>query len=125
MSRRQMFLHCCHCSWCQRETGGSFAWNTLIEAEEIKVLKGKIETINTPSSSGQGQKIVRCASCQTALWSNYGAAGDEVHFVRVGTLDNPDLFPSDIHIFASSKQGCLQFAESVPVVRKFYRRSDY
>ena len=125
LSRRPLFVHCCHCSWCQRETGASFALNALIEAEEVTVLKGKTETISTPSSSGRGQKIVRCANCRIALWSNYSGAGDTVRFVRVGTLDNPDLFPPDIHIFTSSKQAWVQLAEGVPVVKEYYRRGDY
>lgn len=125
VSRRPMFVHCCHCRWCQRETGASFALNALIEAEALAVLKGKTETINTPSNSGRGQKIVRCRYCRIALWSNYGGAGAAVHFVRVGTLENPDLLPPDIHIFTSSKQPWVQLAGDVPAVKEYYRRSDY
>ena len=35
MMTHPMFVHCCHCSWCQRETGASFALNALIEAERV------------------------------------------------------------------------------------------
>jgi hypothetical protein len=27
-----MFVHCCHCRWCQRETGSAFALNAFVEA---------------------------------------------------------------------------------------------
>jgi hypothetical protein len=82
-----MFVHCCHCTWCQRETGASFALNALIEAERVVLLKGEVDAVVTPSNSGKGQKISRCPVCRIALWSNYGGAGDAIRFVRVGTLD--------------------------------------
>ena len=90
MTSRPLFVHCCHCRWCQRETGASFALNAMIEADRVVTAeRGAPETVNTPSNSGKGQKIVRCPTCRIALWSNYAGAGDAVRFVRVGTLDEP------------------------------------
>ena len=95
MMSEPMFVHCCHCRWCQRETGASFALNAMIEADRRRV-SGTPEVVHTPSNSGKGQKIARCPACRIALWSNYGGAGDIVRFVRVGTLDDPDRLPPDI-----------------------------
>src|SRR6266540_3237438 len=95
MKSRPMFVHCCHCRWCQRETGASFALNAMIEADRVVLLKGEPEVVNTPSNSGKGQKIARCPTCRIALWSNYAGAGDAVRFVRVGTLNEPDRLPSN------------------------------
>jgi hypothetical protein len=120
-----MFVHCCHCTWCQRETGSAFAINALIETDQIRLLKGSPEMVHVPSSSGTGQVIIRCPSCKTALWSNYGAAKGAVCFLRVGTLDNPDACPPDIHIFTSTKQRWLQLDGSVPVMDEYYQRSKY
>ena len=83
MTTKPLFVHCCHCRWCQRETGASFALNALIEADRVILLKGAPEVVNTPSNSGKGQKIVRCPTCRIALWSNYAGAGDAMHFVLV------------------------------------------
>ena len=120
-----MFVHCCHCRWCQRETGTAFALNGLLEAEELELLSGRVEVIDTPSNSGRGQRISRCPTCRVALWSNYAGAGDAVHFVRIGTLDDPDAFPPDIHIFTSSKQPWVNLKGGVPAVPEYYRRSEY
>ena len=60
MTTRPLFVHCCHCRWCQRETGASFALNALIETDRVQLLEGEVEVINTPSNSGKGQKISRC-----------------------------------------------------------------
>jgi len=120
-----MFVHCCHCRWCQRETGASFALNAVIEADRVVLLKGVPEIVMTPSNSGKGQKIARCPYCRIALWSNYAGAGDSVRFVRVGTLDEPDQFPPNIHIFTMSKQPWLKLSAEIPAVEEYYRREDY
>ena len=101
MTSKPLFVHCCHCRWCQRETGTAFALNAMIEADRVVLLKGSPEVVNTPSNSGKGQKIARCPQCRIALWSNYAGAGDHVRFIRVGTLDEPDRLPPDIRISRS------------------------
>jgi hypothetical protein len=94
-----MFVHCCHCRWCQRETGSAFALNALVESARVLLLAGTTEAVDTPSASGKGQTIVRCPRCRVAVWSHYAGAGEAVSFVRVGTLDDPDQLPPDIHIY--------------------------
>jgi hypothetical protein len=120
MTSRPLFVHCCHCRWCQRESGAAFALNALIEADRVRLLQGEPEVVLTPSQSGKGQKIARCPQCRIAVWSNYAGAGDAVRFVRVGTLDEPDRLPPDIHIFTASKQPWLRLAPDVPAVAEYY-----
>lgn len=120
MTSKPMFVHCCHCRWCQRETGTAFALNALIEATRVELLQGQPETIDTPSNSGKGQRIARCPVCKIALWSNYGGMGDVVRFVRVGTLDEPDLCPPDIHIFTRSKQPWVVLPPDARAVPEYY-----
>lgn len=120
MTSKPMFVHCCHCRWCQRETGTAFALNAMIEADRVELLTGEPEALMTPSVSGKGQKIWRCPQCRVAVWSNYAGAGDAVRFVRVGTLDDPDAVPPDIHIFTMSKQPWVVLPEGTPSVAEFY-----
>jgi hypothetical protein len=119
---RPMFVHCCHCRWCQRETGASFALNALIEADRVELLAGPVDIVDTPSHSGNGQRIARCPTCRIALWSHYSSP--LVSFVRVGTLDEPDRFPPDIHIFTSTRQPWVQLSGDVPVVPEYYRSAE-
>ena len=120
-----MFVNCCHCTWCQRETGTAFALNAMIEADRVELLRGAVEVVDTPSNSGKGQKIARCPTCRIALWSNYAGAGDAVRFVRVGTLDEPERMPPDIHIFTSTKQPWVVLAPKMPAVAEYYKASEY
>ena len=125
MTSQPLYVHCCHCRWCQRETGASFALNALIESDRVVVLKGAPEPVATPTESGKGQRIVRCPLCRVALWSHYGGAGEAISFLRVGTLDEPDRVPPDIHIFTSSKQPWLELTLGMPAVEGYYDRNDY
>ena len=115
-----LIVHCCHCRWCQRETGASFALNALIEADRVELLGGAPEVVVTPSESGVGQRISRCPQCRIAVWSNYGGSGDKIRFVRVGTLDEPDRLPPDIHIYTASKQPWVVLDGRVPTVPAYY-----
>jgi len=67
MESSPLIVHCCHCRWCQRETGTAFALNALIEAERVTLLAAEPELVDTPSHSGKGQKIARCPSCRIAF----------------------------------------------------------
>jgi hypothetical protein len=119
---RPLFVHCCHCRWCQRESGAAFALNALIETSCIELLAGPVDVVDTPSHSGQGQRIARCPVCRIAVWSHYGSP--LVGFVRVGTLDDPDRCPPDIHIFTSTKQPWVRLSGDVPAVPEYYRSSE-
>jgi hypothetical protein len=124
MTSRPMFVNCCHCRSCQRETGAAFALNAMIEADRVVLLSGSPEVVDTPSASGVGQKITRCPSCRVALWSNYGGAGDAIRFIRVGTLDEPDRLPPDIHIYTASKQPWVVLPPGTPSAAGFYDRDE-
>jgi hypothetical protein len=125
MTSRPLFVHCCHCHWCQRETGSAFAINAMIETDRVVLDNGEPDVVQTPSNSGKGQKIARCKACRIALWSNYAGAGDKVRFVRVGTLDDADRCPPDIHIFTSSKQRWVVLPPGVPAAAEYYDRNEH
>jgi len=120
METAPLIAHCCHCRWCQRETGTAFALNALIEAERLIHLKAEPELIDTPSQSGRGQKIARCPHCRIAVWSYYGGAGPIIRFVRIGTLDTPDALRPDVHIYTASKQPWVVLPQDVPTMPAFY-----
>ena len=125
METAPLFVHCCHCRWCQRESGASFALNAMIEAERVTHLAAEPELVNTPSESGSGQNIARCPKCRIAVWSNYSGAGRLVRFVRVGTLDTPDVLPPNIHIFTASKQPWVVIPPATPAMPEYYDRESY
>jgi hypothetical protein len=120
LATRPLVVHCCHCRWCQRETGASFALNAVIESERVVHLGAEPQIVDTPSLSGRGQRIARCPRCLMAIWSHYGGAGPILRFVRVGTLDEPDQLPPDIHIYTSTKQPWVVLSQGARAVPEFY-----
>lgn len=118
MQAKPLIVHCCHCRWCQRETGSAFVINAVIEDDQVELVAGTPDLIHTPSNSGRGQNIARCPSCKIALWSVYSMP--VFRFVRVGTLDNPDIVPPDVHIFTSSKQPWVVLPPNAPAFTEYY-----
>jgi hypothetical protein len=121
MTSKPLFVHCCHCLWCQRETGSAFVLNAMIEADRVQLLAGSVVVIDTPSQSGKGQRISRCPTCKVAVWSNYAGAGESIRFVRVGSLDEPASLPPDIHIYTMSKHPWVVLPPDVPAEPEFYK----
>jgi hypothetical protein len=122
--REPMIVHCCHCRWCQRETGSAFALNALVESANLMVLAGEPELVPTPSNSGKGQRIARCPKCHVALWSHYSGLGDVMSFVRVGTLDEPDRAPPAVHIYTESKQPWVAIPAGAPAFSQYYKSGE-
>jgi len=121
LSDRPLIVHCCHCRWCQRETGSAFVLNALIESARLQLTAGRPELVATPSNSGKGQRIARCRTCRVAVWSHYdGGLGDLMSFVRVGTLDEPDRFPPDVHIYTQSKQPWVVLPAGARAFSEYY-----
>jgi hypothetical protein len=114
-----MFVHCCHCLNCQRQTGSAFVLNMLIEASRVELLGGTLTGVPVPRDEGQLHRIFRCRHCQVAVWSEYSGRS-EVLFVRAGTLDNPASVSPDVHIYTRSKLPWITLPSSVPAFQEYY-----
>jgi len=124
MTAEPMIVHCCHCSWCQRESGSAFAVNAVIERGRVELLAGEPELVAPPSASGKGQEIARCPDCRVALWSHYAGAGRKAAFVRVGTLDDPGGCPPDVHIYTSTRRDWVVLPEGAAAFEGYYRPAE-
>jgi hypothetical protein len=113
-----MFVHCCHCLNCQRQTGSAFVVNLLIEAERVELLAGEPAAVDVPRDDGSQQRIWRCPECQVAVFSQYGRP--EVRFVRGGTLDDPTGVEPDVHIYTRSKVAWVALPDSAPAFEEYY-----
>jgi hypothetical protein len=113
-----MFVNCCHCLNCQRQTGSAFVVNLLIEADRLEVLAGTAQPVDVPRDDGTMQRIFRCPHCQVAVFSEYGRPG--VRFVRGGTLDDPTDVTPDVHVFTRSKVGWVALPERTPAFEAYY-----
>ncbi len=114
-----MFVHCCHCTDCQRQTGSAFVLNALIESDRVELLSREPVGITMPTESGLPHDIYRCPKCQVAVWSDYGRRG-VLRFVRIGTLDDPTAIAPDVHIYTRSKLPWVVLPKDVPAFDAYY-----
>ena len=118
LTAEPLFVHCCHCLNCQRQTGSAFVINALIEKDRLELLSGEPVAVPVPRDDGSQQTIVRCPSCQIALWSFY--TRPDVAFVRAGTLETPSSVKPDVHIYTRSKLPWVTLPASTPAFEAFY-----
>jgi hypothetical protein len=118
LTSEPLFTHCCHCLNCQRQTGSAFVINLLIEADRMELLGDAPQPVDVPRDDGSKQRILRCPTCQVAVFSEYGRP--EVRFVRGGTLDQPSGIAPDVHIYTRSKLSWIALPESVPAFEVYY-----
>jgi hypothetical protein len=121
LASEPMFVHCCHCLNCQRQTGSTFVINLLIEADRVEVLAGTPEPVDVPRDDGTPQRIFRCPTCQVAVFSEYSRP--EVRFVRGGTLDDPRDVTPDVHIYTRSKVAWVTLPAYTPAFEVYYDSS--
>ena len=118
LASEPLFTHCCHCLNCQRQTGGAFVVNLLIEADRVELLRGEPAPVDVPRDDGSAQTVFRCPACQVAVYRRYGHPG--ISFVRGGTLDEPARFPPNVHIFTRSKVAWVALPDETPAVEVYY-----
>jgi hypothetical protein len=115
-----LFVHACHCTRCQRESGSAFTVNAIVLARTLELRQGEPEHVAVPTDSGRQQWIARCPSCRVGLWSHYGSAQGLVRYLRVGTLDEPAAAPPLAHIFVRSKLPWVVLDGGVPTFTSHY-----
>jgi hypothetical protein len=116
-----LFVHCCHCLSCQRQTGSAFAINLLIEADQVDLFAAQPRPVDVGRDDGGSQRIFRCPSCQIAVFSEYGRPG--LWFVRGGTLNDPRTVGPDVHIYTRSKVLWVTIPEDTPAFEAYYETS--
>jgi hypothetical protein len=118
LTSEPLFVHCCHCLNCQRQTGSAFVINAIIETERVALLAGEPQQVDVPRGKNGTQQIFRCPTCQIAVFSRYTRAS--TRFVRAGTLDDPSCVAPDVHIYTRSKLPWVELPDSVPAFSTYY-----
>ena len=115
-----IFVHCCHCTDCQRLSGTAFAINALIEMNRVHVVSGKPRPQVVPTDTGRTQSVLRCEDCGVALWSHHPDLGPRIAIIFVGTLDDARAFPPAAHCFTRSKHPWVALPANIPAAEAHY-----
>ncbi|OJI96493.1 hypothetical protein ASPVEDRAFT_238691 [Aspergillus versicolor CBS 583.65] len=136
MKTMPLIVQCCHCTWCQRESGSACVVNAQIETDQLAILRGQAHAQKIPSASSSGQTVYKCSDCAVAIFSQYHEANPHTLHVRASTVDRVlvkgvnghynmsetrGLDPS-VHIFTATKQNWFIIPPNTPYFTEFYCR---
>jgi hypothetical protein len=102
----------CHCTDCQKASGGGANYVALTPKSALVVVKGEAKLYRSHGDSGAEVARAFCADCGTQLWSI--PAHEPFMTVKLGALDdNSDLTPS-MHIYVASAPGWHVIEDGLP-----------
>jgi hypothetical protein len=90
----------CHCTDCQKASGGAPNYVALTPTTGFEVTKGEAKVFFSKSDSGQDAGRAFCAECGTPLWSAPPAAPFTA--VKLGALDDHSDLSATLHLYVSS-----------------------
>jgi hypothetical protein len=118
-----LFTHACHCTECQRRTGGAFGLTMMIERTQLLVSQGELKTVVVKTDSGNAKTSYFCPGCGVHVW-NERDRDSAVCAFRPGTLDNSRGITVGAHVWTCSKQSWLKLDPSIPAFDKMYDRDE-
>jgi hypothetical protein len=114
-----LFVHCCHCTRCQRESGTAYVAHGMIERANLE-WDGEVTAVRLPTDSKTRHEIVHCAACLTPLWGQHGRQPSVMVYLKVGTFDAPERCPPNAHIFVRSKLAWVAINPDIPQFARYY-----
>ncbi len=121
VAKDPIFVNNCHCTLCQKQTGGTSVVNAFIEGEAVTLLCGELSRHTVKTGSGGDQTIFRCITCGTALWSSYPRLGELGLGLRVSTLDDAGSITPDAVIFTDFALPWVTLPDGIPHFATTYR----
>lgn len=91
----------CHCTDCQRASGGPYAACVLVPAEALRVEHGNPRRFERPAPSGNIVVRESCDECGSPLFSNSPSRPDW-RVVRAGSFDDRRAVAPALHIWVDS-----------------------
>jgi hypothetical protein len=99
----------CHCTRCQKNSGGPFMTSATVRIENFAFTKGEPKAYE--SSPGFGR--LSCGECGSAL--GFQAKDDpKLMDFSLGCLDDPSAITPDFHQFTSTQVSWCEIADGLP-----------
>ncbi|MGN8158297.1 GFA family protein [Salinisphaera sp. RV14] len=102
----------CHCTDCQKETGGPFAAEIYVPADSVSCT-GHMKEYVVTGDSGRPVRRFSCATCASPILTVFD---DEPRFVCVKacSLDEASGLQPEFHLYVKSKQPWYVIADGLP-----------
>ena len=118
ITEKPLFTQACHCKDCKVLTGSSYVVNSSI-LENTLIVEGEVSSAELKAGSGASCKTYFCAKCGTYVYADYDSAVKRLT-VRTKTLDSPEKFPPQVHIFTKDKDPWLNLSEDTVCFKEMY-----
>lgn len=107
----------CHCSDCRRYTGAPVVAWVAFDTKNVRFLKGERKIYESSPGIGWGF----CDTCGTSLsldGISLRYSGIHITEFHISTLDNPEEFVPDRHMFDGERIPWFDVADNLPRYRK-------
>lgn len=96
-------FYVCHCTMCQRRTGGAALPGMWVRRTDLQILEGHAPLAEFDLGNGHTRRARICPRCDTRLWAEPLNKPD-IALLRPGTLENQQAFTPVAHVYTRSKQ---------------------
>ncbi|CAI7677845.1 unnamed protein product [Penicillium pancosmium] len=103
----------CHCTDCQKWTGGAFTSNAVVPRTSFKLTKGTCTSYDAKGASGKINKHFFCPTCGSSIYTELEIMPD-MTCVKAGTLDNKGTELNgkiDVELYVKDRTGYLSAVE--------------
>ena len=99
----------CHCTMCQKNSGGPFTVGATVPIEGFAFTKGEPKAYD----SSPGFVRLSCGECGSAL--GFQAKDDpKLADFSLGCLDDPNAIRPEFHVFTSTQVSWCEMADGLP-----------
>lgn len=99
-----LMLSACHCTECQRTSGGAFGLSLIVLRDALELTKGSPKRFDKAYEDGRHKIFNFCADCSTRLWNEMPRVA-QIYNVKPGTLDDANKWLTPVaHLWLSEKQ---------------------
>jgi len=106
----------CYCADCRKSSGTSHCTHAVIGADAFSI-SGEVRFYDRPADSGNMVSRGFCPSCGSAVYSK-NSSMPGMAFVRVSSMDDPDIAAPQITVYASRAPGWARIDSDNPVFQE-------
>ena len=111
-----MGVGACHCTDCQKASGGGPNYVALAPSNAFQVTKGEAKVYTCKGDSGGDVGRAFCAECGSPLWSIVPNAPFKP--VKLGALDDSSDLTPQLHLYVASAPPWHLMHEGIPTFPK-------
>jgi len=113
-------LRACHCTHCQKASGGAGSVNAVLPSSALRVTQGTPKRYDAKADSGRTLHRFFCGGCGSPIYSQRESRPDTI-VLRAGTLDKPAAAKITANIWTKSAQ---PWAHIDPASKQFPAQPD-